>query len=96
MAQIIEGSRLAGRYVLPDYNWAATVVGDKNVYTVVTFTRPDGTTYMVSTLSNPDANSNYQTDTWQFYDLTGTSIIETHTWTLTYDASSTLDTAVMA
>ncbi|MDE2099072.1 MAG: hypothetical protein KGL39_17595 [Patescibacteria group bacterium] len=96
MAQEREGSRLAGRMMLPDYDWTASTVGLKSVYTVVTYTRSDGTTYMVSTLSNPDANNNYQTDTWQFYDAAGTTVVETHTWTLTYDANSVQTKAVMA
>lgn len=96
MAQIIEGSRLAGRLIIPDYDWVASALGDNGTYTVITFNRPDSTVYAVSTLSNPNSMGNYGTMTWQFYDPTGTTIIETHTWTITYDSSGNVEEAVMA
>lgn len=87
---------MSGRPMQPDYDYAATNVGNNGVYTVVTYIRPDGTTYMVSTLSNPDANGNYQTDTLQYYDPTGATVIETRTWSITYDANSKITKATMS
>ena len=58
------------------------------IYTVVDYKRIDGTLFMKSTLSNPDVNGNYQTDTWKLYDADGATLIQTITWTITYDASN--------
>jgi hypothetical protein len=56
-------------------------------YTTVEYRRKkDNTLFMRSVLSNPDANGNYQTDTWSIYNAAGNAVIETVTWTLTYDA----------
>lgn len=65
------------------------------VYTVVDYKRADGTLYMKSTLSG-GTSPNYTTDTWQFYDATGTMIILTKTWTLTYDANGKITSKVVA
>lgn len=46
----------------------------------------DNTLFMRSVLSNPDANGNYQTDTWTYYKTDGTTVAETKIWTITYDA----------
>ncbi|MGN7469636.1 hypothetical protein [Brevibacillus sp. SAFN-007a] len=46
----------------------------------------DNTLFMRSVLSNPDANGNYQTDTWTYYKADGTTVAETKIWTITYDA----------
>ncbi|MGN7472309.1 phage tail-collar fiber domain-containing protein [Brevibacillus sp. SAFN-007a] len=46
----------------------------------------DNTLFMRSVLSNPDANGNYQTDTWTYYKTDGTTVAETKVWTITYDA----------
>lgn len=54
------------------------------IYTVVNYKRQDGTLYMKSTLSG-GTSPNYTTDTWKFYDETGTTVIATKTWTFTYD-----------
>ncbi|MCM3141292.1 phage tail protein [Brevibacillus sp. MER 51] len=48
--------------------------------------KKDNTLFMRSVLSIPDVNGNYQTDTWSIYNAAGTAVIETVTWTLTYDA----------
>lgn len=46
----------------------------------------DNSLFMRSVLSNPDANGNYQTDTWTYYKADGTTVAETKVWTITYDA----------
>lgn len=71
---------------LTDYNEYASGKDTNGIYTVMEYKRTDGTLYLKSTLSNPDASGNYQTMTWQFYDAAGTSVLSTKTWTLTYDA----------
>lgn len=67
------------------YEFTATDIDDRGVYRVITYTRPNGTTYMTSTLSNADTNGNYQTCTWRFYNSAGASVTTTKIWTLTYD-----------
>ncbi|MDE2102534.1 MAG: hypothetical protein KGL39_35130 [Patescibacteria group bacterium] len=94
--QALEASRVGGRRIIPDYDFTATSLGNNNVYTVVTYTRPDGTQFMVSTLSNPNGGGWYQTDIWQFYDPTGVTMIETVTWTVAYDSSGNIISAVMS
>ena len=80
---------------LADYaTYASVKVGD--VYTVVDFKRADTTLYLKSTLSNPDANGYYQTDTIKEYDSAGTTVIKTTVWTLTYDADGYIVTKVVA
>lgn len=96
MAQISEGSRLAGRAMLPDYNSYAYAPGNLGVYTQMQYKRPDGTMYMISTLTNPDGNGYYTTDTWTFYDASGNTVIETHVWTLAWDSNGKRTSAVMA
>ena len=70
------------------YNVTSTNPDSNDVYQTATYTRMDGTTYMVSELSNPvSGTSDYQTDMWTYYDATGLIAIQTTTWALTYDAS---------
>lgn len=57
------------------------------VFQVVEQKRPDGTLSLKSTLSNPDANDNYQTLTVEHYGEDGTTVVDTQVWTLTYDAN---------
>jgi hypothetical protein len=72
-------------------NMSTSSVDSYGNYTVTTYKRPyDSTTYMVSTDSNPDANGNYQTQTWQYYDIDGSTLISTRIWTITYDANGKL------
>ena len=66
-------------------NYTASEADGRGIYCIVTYTRMNGTKYMVSTLTNADANGNYQTCIWQFYNATGTTVTSTKTWTLTYD-----------
>lgn len=65
------------------------------IYTVVNYKRADGTLYMKSTLSG-GTSPNYTTDTWQFYDDTGTTVVLTKIWTLTYDADGKIISKVVA
>ena len=68
-----------------ELNQYASNIDSNGIYKTLEFKRTDGTLYMKSTLSNPDADGNYQTVTWQFYDSAGTTVKLTKTWTLTYD-----------
>lgn len=65
------------------------------IYTVMDYKRADGTIYMKSTLSG-GTSPNYTTDTWQFYDTDGTTLILTKTWTLTYDADGKITSKVVS
>lgn len=57
------------------------------IFTVVEYRRiSDNTLYMKSTLSNPDAKGNYQTDTRVYYKGDGVTADSTVTVTITYDA----------
>lgn len=62
----------------------------EGVYTVVTYKRKaDDTTYCVSTLSG-GTSPLYTTRTEKYYDVTGTSVVATHTFTLSYDEDENL------
>lgn len=80
---------------LNNYSSYASGVDANGIYTVVDYKRTDGTIYMKSTLSNVDLNENYQTDTWQFYDADGITLLKTITWTLSYDKDSNIVSKVV-
>lgn len=63
---------------------------EEGIYTVVTYKRKaDDTIYCVSTL-NGGTSPLYTTRTEQYYDVTGTSVIATHIYTLSYDEDENL------
>lgn len=64
----------------------ASSVDENGVYKVITFKRADNTIYMISTASNVDADGNYQTFTWDFYDDNGANVVLTKVWSVSYDA----------
>lgn len=78
-----------------EFSSYASVPDSNGTYTVVDYKRLDGTLVMKSTLSN-GTSPNYTTDTWQFYDSTGTTIIATKTWTITYDSNGKVVSKVVA
>lgn len=55
------------------------------IFTVTEYRRLDDTLFMRSTLSNPDAKGNYQTNTEVYYKADGTTVDRTITITRTYD-----------
>jgi len=80
---------------LADYASYASIKDD-DIYTVVDFKRSDATLYLKSTLSNKSGNGYYQTDTLNYYDDAGTTIIKTVVWTFTYDVDGNIITKVVA
>ncbi|MGG4449125.1 hypothetical protein ABEX29_06605 [Brevibacillus porteri] len=57
------------------------------IFKVVEYRRvADNTLYMKSTLSNPDAKGNYQTDTRVYYKMDGVTVDSTMTVRISYDA----------
>jgi hypothetical protein len=61
------------------------------IYTIITYKRKTAnTTYMVSTLSNPNVDGKYLTRTEKYYDRNGTTQVDTVTYTLAYDADGDL------
>lgn len=58
----------------------------RDIFTIISFVRPDGTLAKRSTMSNPNGFGNYQTRTVQYYNLAGTTVIATKVYALTYDA----------
>ena len=76
-------------------NLYASGLDANGVYTVCDYKRADNTLYMRSTLSG-GTSPNYTTDTWQFYNAAGTTVISTKTWTLTYDANGKITSKVVA
>lgn len=56
------------------------------IFTVTEYRRLDDTLFLRSTLSNPDARGNYQTNTEVYYKADGTTVDRTITITRTYDA----------
>lgn len=79
-----------------NYNQYASGKDANGIYTVLELKRTDGTLYMRATLTNPDARGNYQTDTWQFYNAAGNTVVKTLTWTYTYDADGKITSKVVA
>lgn len=79
-----------------DYSSFASTVDSNGIYTEVDYKRTDGTLYMKSNLLNLDLNGNYQTDTWQYYDSTGTTVILIKTWTIAYDKNGKATSKVVA
>ena len=62
----------------------------EGIYTTVTYKRKkDNTIYCVSTLSGGETPL-YTTRTEQYYDATGTSVIDTQTYSLSYDDDGNL------
>jgi hypothetical protein len=80
---------------LANHNSYASSIDANGIYTVIDYKRTDGTLYMKSTLSG-GTSPNYTTDTWQFYDATGTIVISTKTWTITYDVNGKITSRVVA
>jgi hypothetical protein len=74
--------------IISNFNVYSSGLDAKNKFTVVDFKRKDGTMFLKSTLSNPDANTNYLTMTHQYYNNTGLSVMNSIVYTLTYDASN--------
>ncbi len=60
-----------------------------DIYTTLTYNRRDGTTYLVSTLSG-GVPPLYSTRTENYYDQTGTEIVDTITFSLEYDEDGQL------
>ena len=81
---------------LDDYSSYASGKDANGIYTVLDYKRADSTLYMKSTLSNADVNGNYQTAIWQFYNEAGDTVIDTKTWTITYDADGGIVSKVVA
>lgn len=78
-----------------ELNSYASGLDSKGIYTIIDFKRTDGTLYLKSTLSNVDAYGNYQTVTWNFYDVGGTNIVLTKTWSLIYDEDGSITQKVV-
>lgn len=80
---------------LANYNSYASFKDDNGIFTVVEYERADATLYMKSTLSNADADGNYQTLTWQLYNDLGTVIKTTIIWSIVYDADGDIISKVV-
>lgn len=80
---------------LDNYNSYASNKDVNGAYTVVDFKRVDGTLYMKSTLSNADTDGNYQTDTLEYFDIDGKTLLKTETWTLTFDVDGNIISKVV-
>ncbi|TCP57784.1 hypothetical protein EV586_102228 [Tumebacillus sp. BK434] len=81
---------------LSGYSAYRSAPDEMGQYTVVEYKREDGTLHMRSTLSKPDANFNYGTALWQFYNGAGTAVTTTIRWTITYDSNNKIVSEVMA
>lgn len=80
---------------LANYNEYSSVKDANGIFTVVEYKRSDSTVYMKSTLSNADANGNYQTNTWEYFDIDGVTLLKTLTWTITYDVDGNIVSKVV-
>lgn len=54
-------------------------------YTRLEYKRKDGTIYMVSTMSNPNAQNRFTTVTTNYYNSDGSKVIRKEIWALAYD-----------
>ncbi|MGG0666978.1 hypothetical protein ABE073_00355 [Lederbergia citrisecunda] len=84
--------------VMPHQDYLSQYGSDADVdgiYRVVDFKRPNGKMYMKSTLTNPDAQNNYKTVTWEFYNEEGTAIVRTIYWAITYDINGVASSKVV-
>jgi hypothetical protein len=72
------------------YTITRTNKDSRDVFTIISFYRPDGTLARRSTLSNPNLFFNYETRTIDYYNAAGTAIILTNVFALTYDAEHDL------
>lgn len=72
------------------YTIARTNKDARDIFTIISFYRPNGTLAKRSTMSNPDGFGNYLTRTTQYYNLAGDTVISTKTYALTYDADHDL------
>lgn len=70
-----------------ELNQYASSVDENGVYTVVTYKRNDGTTYMTSTASDKDENDNYTKFTWRFYDENNVLVL-VKVWQIIYDENN--------
>lgn len=61
-------------------------VDAKGYYKICDWLREDGTLYLRTTASNPDANGYYRTDVWDYYNATGQTLVKKETYTYTWDA----------
>lgn len=95
-------NKVAGKdNIDPVLNVLKSNIDANGIYTVVEWKRTDNTMYRKSTLSNADAEGNYQTQTIEFYDVDGTTLLKTQVWELTYDdngnvSSETIQSEVLA
>lgn len=80
---------------LSNYNSYASAKDSNGIFTVVDYKRTDNTLYMQSVLSG-GTSPQYTTDTWQFYNALGSSVIKTVTWTITYDVAGAITSKVVA
>ncbi|WP_291581411.1 hypothetical protein [Clostridium sp. UBA6640] len=68
------------------YDDFGIVKDTRRIWTERQWKRKDGTLYMRSNLTNPDANGNYRTMIWKIYKENGTTVDKTVICILTYDA----------
>lgn len=60
------------------------------IYQTVEYSRPNGTLYMRSKLSNPSGVRQYQNVTLSYFDETGTIHLYDVQWVLSYDINNTI------
>lgn len=66
------------------------------VYTVIEYKRTDGTLYMRSTASNPNADGKYQTITVEYFEPDGQTKFDEEVWTITYDVDGNIVSKVVS
>lgn len=100
--RVVQGLEVSGEEIVGERKQVKTNTygnsydADKQIYKVVEHKRSNGTLKFKSTLSNPDSSGNYRSLLLQFYNEAGTSIIETQTWTLTYNSDGKIISKVIA
>jgi len=65
------------------------------VYTIIEYKRTNGTLYMRSTASNPNADGKYQTITVEYFEPDGQTKFDEEVWTITYDVDGNIVSKVV-
>jgi hypothetical protein len=76
-------------------NQYASDVDSNDIYRLVELKRADGTLYLTSTLTEPNANGDYLKCEWKYYNTTGMTVTKTVRWVLTYDSNGNITSKVV-
>lgn len=76
-------------FKLENYKGSTSGTDGNGIDTVIEYRRANDTLYLKKTLSNPNQNGQYKTDTWVEYDKDGVTVKSTIVWTYGYKDTDT-------